>query len=76
MSGIEREGWGILALRKKGILVYMSKSMVFLGMTIGSTIGSFVPILWGASVFSFSSIIFSFIGGVAGIWAAWRLMNA
>ncbi len=51
----------------------MSKKSVWLGMFIGSTIGGFVPMLWHASLFSISAILMSTLGGVAGIWAAYRL---
>ncbi len=50
-----------------------SKSLIWLGMFIGSTIGSFIPTLWGADIFSFSSIIFSIIGGLAGIFLGLKL---
>lgn len=46
---------------------------MWLGMFIGSTIGGFVPMLWHASLFSISAILMSTLGGVAGIWAAYRL---
>ena len=49
------------------------KSLVWIGVLIGSTIGSFIPLLWGASVFSFSSIIFSGLGGILGIIAAYQI---
>ena len=51
----------------------MSKKAVWLGMTVGSTIGGFVPMLWHAGIFSFSAILLSMIGGLAGIWAAWKI---
>ncbi len=44
------------------------KPLVWIGLTVGSTLGSFVPDLWGAGIFSFSSIIFSGLGGLAGIY--------
>jgi hypothetical protein len=50
-----------------------TKSLVWLGLAIGSTVGSFVPMLWGASMFSFSSIIFSGIGGIAGIYIFFKI---
>ena len=57
-----------------GILHPMGqKSIITVGMILGSTIGGFVPALWGGDVFSFSSIFFSVIGGIAGIWLAFRL---
>lgn len=51
----------------------MSKKAVYLGMTIGSTIGGFIPALWHASLFSMTSIALSAVGGIAGIWVAHRL---
>jgi len=50
-----------------------SKSLIWIGVAIGSTIGAYIPALWGASVFSMSSIFLSAVGGIAGIWAGWRL---
>jgi hypothetical protein len=44
-----------------------------LGMVIGSSIGSMIPMLWGASIFSYWSVIFTFIGGILGIWAGFKL---
>jgi hypothetical protein len=51
----------------------MSKKAIYFGMMIGSTIGGFVPALWHASLFSMSSIVLSTVGGIAGIWVAYRL---
>ena len=42
-------------------------------MTIGGTAGAYIPMLWGADSFSMSSVIFSGIGGVVGIWLGYRL---
>jgi uncharacterized membrane protein YeaQ/YmgE (transglycosylase-associated protein family) len=42
-------------------------------MFIGSTVGGFVPSLWGAGVFSFSSIIFSSLGAAAGIYIGYKI---
>jgi hypothetical protein len=52
-----------------------SKSVIWIGMAVGSTIGSFIPLLWGAGVFSFSSIILSAIGGILGIWLGFKISN-
>jgi predicted MFS family arabinose efflux permease len=51
----------------------MSRKSVYVGMTVGSTIGGFVPALWHASLFSMSAIVMSMVGGIAGIWIAYRL---
>lgn len=50
-----------------------SKKLIYLGMLVGSVIGGFVPSLWGDSYLSFSSIIFTAIGGGFGIWVGFKL---
>ena len=44
-------------------------------MIVGSTVGGFVPALWGDSMFSMSSIILSTIGGVAGIVLGYKISH-
>jgi hypothetical protein len=44
------------------------KSWVIICLLIGSVIGGYIPTFFGASVFSFTSLITSAIGGIAGIW--------
>ncbi|MEH1839681.1 MAG: hypothetical protein V7L20_13125 [Nostoc sp.] len=51
----------------------MNKFIIGIGMFIGSTIGSYIPALWGGSVLSFTSIVFSVIGGLVGIWLGYRV---
>jgi hypothetical protein len=51
----------------------MAKKLIFLGMFLGSLVGGYVPVLWGDSAFSMSSIIFSGIGGFLGIYAGFKL---
>jgi hypothetical protein len=45
-------------------------------MTIGGAVGAYIPLLWGGSVFSFSSVIFSGLGGIGGIWLGYKLGRA
>jgi len=45
-----------------------ARFLVFLGMTIGSIIGGYIPTLWGAGLLSYSSILFSGIGAIIGVW--------
>jgi hypothetical protein len=52
-----------------------NRSLYFLGAGIGSTIGGFVSGLWGAGIFSGWGVLLSTIGGVLGIWAAYKLIN-
>ena len=51
----------------------MQKSLIWVGAFVGGAIGGYVPVLFGASVFSASSIIFATMGGVVGIWAGYEL---
>jgi hypothetical protein len=46
------------------------QARVWIGVLIGSTIGGFIPDLWGAGVFSYSSVLLSGIGAFAGLWLA------
>ena len=50
-----------------------NKTLITIGLIAGSTIGSYIPALWGDSTFSLSSIFFMFLGGLVGIWIGFRL---
>ena len=45
-----------------------SKSVVIFGMVIGSIIGGYLPILFGASFLSMWSLFGTAFGGLLGIW--------
>jgi len=50
--------------------------MVWGGMIIGSAAGGAAPYLWGNyNAFSFSSVLLTAVGGLIGIWIAWKLSN-
>jgi hypothetical protein len=52
------------------------KTLIWIGLGIGSTVGSVIPALWGSSaIFSMSSIILSAVGGIIGIWAGWKMAD-
>jgi len=52
------------------------KTSLFLGLILGSTIGGFVPGLWGDTSFlSFGALLWSAIGAIVGIYVAHRLSN-
>jgi len=51
----------------------VNKLLIGIGMFVGSTIGSYVPVLWGGSMLSFISILFSLIGGIVGIWLGYQV---
>jgi hypothetical protein len=48
------------------------KTLIWIGMTAGSTIGAYAPLLWGASALSFSSIVLSAVGGITGIYLGFK----
>lgn len=52
-----------------------SKFVVAIGMIIGSSVGSFIPSIFGIGVLSFWSILGSFIGGVIGIYITMKFTS-
>jgi hypothetical protein len=56
-------------------MVGMHRSVIGLCAAVGMLVGGYVPALWGGSAFSASSLLLSFLGGVAGIWAGVRLSD-
>jgi hypothetical protein len=51
------------------------KGPTYVGATVGSIAGSFVPSLWGAGQLSGWSIVFFMIGGIVGVFTAYRLFG-
>jgi hypothetical protein len=47
------------------------KKFIMIGMFMGSTIGGYAPVLFGADSLSVS-LVGSTIGGLLGIWAAFK----
>jgi len=50
-----------------------SKSIIWLFMLIGSTVGGFIPTLWGSGFLSMSSVLMTAAGGILGIWLGFRI---
>ena len=50
-----------------------AKTLVFLGMIVGSIIGGYLPALFGVSLLSYTSIITSTVGGFLGMWVGFKL---
>jgi hypothetical protein len=46
---------------------------IWLGVLIGSTIGGFIPDLWGAGLLSYSSVLLSGVGAFAGLWLGYKM---
>ena len=50
-----------------------TRSIMWITVAIGSTLGGLIPELWGASFLSFSSLLFSALGGIAGVWVGYNV---
>lgn len=53
----------------------MDKKTIMIGMVFGSALGGWIPTLWGADMFSFSSILGAGVGGIIGIWFTFELLH-
>ena len=49
------------------------KKLCWIGAIVGSSIGGYVPVLWGGSMLSLSGVLLSMVGGLAGIWIGYRI---
>jgi hypothetical protein len=49
------------------------KKFTWGGLFIGSSIGGYVPALWGGNLLSVSGVLLSFVGGIAGIVVGYRI---
>lgn len=53
----------------------MGRSVIGFCAMLGMTVGGFVPALWGDSGFSLMAVLFTAVGGVAGVWAGVRIAD-
>ncbi len=44
------------------------RTAIWIGILIGSTIGGFIPALWGGDLLSYSGLLLSGAGAFAGLW--------
>ncbi len=51
------------------------KTMVWIGLFVGSTIGGMVPSLWGDNFLTYSSVLLTALGGIVGIYIGFKLGN-
>ena len=47
-------------------------SYIWIGIFIGSTIGGLIPEIWGGDMLSYSGVLLSGVGAVAGLWLGSR----
>ncbi|MBI4127868.1 MAG: hypothetical protein HY459_02225 [Parcubacteria group bacterium] len=52
-----------------------SKAIIWIGVIVGSYLGGFLPTLWGTTAFSFATLIGNAIGGLLGLWVAYKVVN-
>lgn len=52
------------------------KTLIWINVAIFGTIGAYIPVIFGASALSFSSIIGSTVGGIFGIWVGFKLSQS
>lgn len=50
----------------------MSK-LIWIGLFVGSSLGGYLPTLWGAGMMSFAGLGGSVVGGVVGIFGGYKL---
>jgi hypothetical protein len=53
----------------------MGRSLVGRFALVGTILGGLVPECWGASALSLSSLSFSVLGGIAGVWFGARVAS-
>lgn len=53
-----------------------NRNLYLLGATIGGIAGGYLPTLWGAGELSGWGILLSTIGGLFGIWVAYKFANS
>ena len=54
----------------------MDKKVLWICLALGTTVGGFVPTIWGASSLGVVSLLFSGIGGLGGVWMARRISES
>ena len=54
----------------------MNKGLMYIIIGVTTTVGAYIPTLWGADAFGGQSLLGTFIGGVAGVWLIWQMKNA
>jgi hypothetical protein len=48
------------------------RALIWIGLTVGSALGGYLPALWGGDLISLSSVALSAAGGIVGIWLGYR----
>ena len=49
------------------------KKIIYIFMLVGGTTGGYIPMLWGDSLFSMTSVLLTAVGGFLGIYLAFKI---
>jgi hypothetical protein len=49
------------------------KILIYTGLFLGSLAGGYVPLIWGGSILSVTSILLSGVGALFGIWVGFKI---
>ena len=60
---------------RAGDKIMNSKTIIFVGMFVGSTAGSLLASVFGADYLSLTSALLSFIGGAVGVYFGYKIAN-
>jgi hypothetical protein len=52
---------------------FSERASIWIGILIGSTIGGMIPLLWGDDMLSYSSVLLSGAGALAGLWVGFKM---
>ena len=53
------------------------KTLIYIGAVVGGAIGGYIPVLFfGVSEISMSAIFWGLVGGLLGIWGAFKLSRS
>ena len=50
-----------------------ARVLIMICVVVGSTLGGYIPALWGAGGLTLASVFFGGVGGVLGIWAGYKI---
>ena len=48
------------------------KTLIYTGIFAGSLMGGYLPLLWGGSVFSMTSVLLGGVGSLLGVWVGFK----
>jgi hypothetical protein len=54
----------------------MGRGVIGLCVLVGSFVGGYVPVLWGASSLGGESLLFGALGGIVGVFAGVRISES